>query len=132
MNKMKKLLPIVLKTILLLSLCTFFLTSCEKDEIINELTLDKLSMEVGESEKVTVKIETGNGDYTVSSSSATVATAEVSAGTVTITGVDKGGATITVRDQSGKTAAVSVTVNSAIIDATTARFKCRCSLTTPL
>jgi len=121
---MKKLLHINLNTLMwILSLVLIF-TSCKDDEeIIPDLTLDKSSVEVYAGENATVTIETGNGGYTVSSSSATFATAAVSGTTVTITGVAKGGAIITVKDQSGKTATVSVTVSSAIIDATTLRFK---------
>ncbi|MGV8092088.1 MAG: hypothetical protein AB2L24_09525 [Mangrovibacterium sp.] len=121
---MKKLLHINLKTILSLLFFTFILASCKDDEeIIPDLTLDKTSVEITVDEQGTVKIETGNGGYTVSSSSATIATAAISGTTITITGVAKGGATITVKDQSGKTATIAVTVNTAIIDATTPRFK---------
>lgn len=122
---MKKLLHINLNTIVWMLSLVLIVASCndDDDELAPDLKLEKTSVEVYAGENATVTIETGNGGYTVSSSSAMVATAEVSGTTVTITGVAKGSATITVTDQSGRTATVTATVNTAIIDATTARFK---------
>ncbi|MGV8094898.1 MAG: hypothetical protein AB2L24_23850 [Mangrovibacterium sp.] len=121
---MKKSLHINLNTIVWMLSLALILGSCKDDEeIIPDLTLDKSSVEVYIGENATVTIKTGNGGYIVSSSSATIATADLSGTTVTITGVAKGETTVTVKDQSGKTATIAVTVNTAIIDATTARFK---------
>lgn len=101
----------------------FLLSSCDDNDPEIDLTLDKTEVNVFSDEQVTVQISRGNGDYSVSSSSEATATAAVSGQTITITGKVKGAATVTVTDRAGKTALVSVTVKSAIVDATTPRFK---------
>jgi hypothetical protein len=111
---MKKLLHINLKTIVLALSCVFVLTSCEDDEDeIFDLKLEKTTIEVTEGDNATVKIESGNGGYTVSSSSAATATAAVSGEAITVTGVKAGQATITLKDKAGKSASLAVTVKSA-------------------
>ncbi|WP_257668713.1 Ig-like domain-containing protein [Parapedobacter tibetensis] len=101
----------------------FLFSSCKKDNPEMNLTLDRTTIEVFADEQATVQITSGNNNYSVSSSSEATAMATVSEQTVTISGKAKGTATVTVKDGSGKTAIVSVTVKSAIIDATTPRFK---------
>lgn len=109
-------------TIMLGSL--LFLSSCkDDDESAMDLILEKTTTEVFVDEAVTVPITSGNGDYKASASPETVAKAEISGNSVRISGISKGEATVTVTDGSGKTAAIKVTVNSAIIDATTPRFR---------
>ena len=122
---MKKLLSITTISLMLLLGFVLVFSSCKDDDdkLDAELTLDKSSVEVYAGENATVTIKTGNGGYMVSSSSESVATAAVSDQSVTISGVAKGSATVTVKDQADKTATVSVTIETAIIDATTARFK---------
>lgn len=120
---MKKRMHINLKTIVMMLGLVFVLASCEKEDEVSDLKLDKTSVEVFTDENITVKIENGNGGYTVLSSADAIATATVSEQTITIAGKDKGSATVTVKDNEGKTVTVTVTVKAAIIDTTTLRFK---------
>jgi len=120
---MKRKVSTTSKSLLVMLGFVLAFSSCKKDETDAELTMDKTSVEIYAGETATVIIQTGNGGYTVSSSSEATATASVSDAAITITGVAKGLSTVTVTDQGGKTATISVTVNSATIDATTARFK---------
>lgn len=108
---------------LILGFITLF-TACKKDAPIIDLTLEASTLElyVGDQNR-TIAITSGNGDYSVSSSAEAIAKPTVSGNTVSIEGVSKGTATITVKDGSGRTATIAVTVNNAIVDATTARFK---------
>lgn len=101
----------------------FLLSSCDEKDPELALTIDKTEVNMFAGEQATLQISSGNGDYNVSSSSEATATATVSGQTITITGKAKGATTVTVTDKAGKTATVSVTVKSAIIDATTPRFK---------
>lgn len=113
-----------LLSVILMACATFFLASCGEDEDpIKNLTTEATTTEVTVGNTVTIKITSGNGAYTVTSSTAAVAIAAVSGETITITGVAKGSATITLTDSKEKTVTISVTVNSAVISTTTARFK---------
>lgn len=98
-------------------------SSCKKDKQQAELTLDKNTVEMFAGDKMPVNISSGNGDYSVSSSSDAIAAASLAGQTINIDAKTRGTATITVRDGAGRTATITVNVKSAIIDATTPRFK---------
>ena len=88
-----------------------------------ELTIEKTTAEVETEATVEVRINTGNPDYTVTSSASNIATAEIRKATpfnhldlphkaVYIKGVAAGTATITLKDSLDKTIAITVTVKS--------------------
>jgi putative cell surface protein len=88
-----------------------------------ELTVAKTDAEVEAEATTEIRINTGNPDYTVTSSAATIATAEVKDGTrinhldtphkaIFIKGIAAGTATITLKDSQNKTIAIAVTVKA--------------------
>ena len=88
-----------------------------------ELTVAKTDAEVEAEATTEIRINTGNPDYTVTSSAATIATAEVKDGTrinhldtphkaIFIKGIAAGMATITLKDSQNKTIAIAVTVKA--------------------
>ena len=88
-----------------------------------ELTVAKTDVEVEAEATTEIRINTGNPDYTVTSSAATIATAEVKEGTrinhldtphkaIFIKGIAAGTATITLKDSQNKTIAIAVTVKA--------------------
>ena len=88
-----------------------------------ELTVAKTDAEVEAEATTEIRINTGNSDYTVTSSAATIATAEVKDGTrinhldtphkaIFIKGLAAGTATITLKDSQNKTIAIAVTVKA--------------------
>ena len=88
-----------------------------------ELTVAKTEAEVEAEATTEIRINTGNPDYTVTSSAATIATAEVKDGTrinhldtphkaIFIKGLAAGTATITLKDSQNKTIAIVVTVKA--------------------
>ena len=88
-----------------------------------ELTVAKTDAEVETEATTEIRINTGNPDYTVTSSAATIATAEVKDGTrinhldtphkaIFIKGLAAGTATITLKDSQNKTIAIAVTVKA--------------------
>ena len=88
-----------------------------------ELTVAKTNAEVESEATTEIRINTGNPDYTVTSSAATIATAEVKEGTrinhldtphkaIFIKGLAAGTATITLKDSQNKTIAIAVTVKA--------------------
>ena len=88
-----------------------------------ELTVAKTDAEVEAEATTEIRINTGNPDYTVTSSAATIATAEVKDGTrinhldtphkaIFIKGLAAGTATITLKDSQNKTIAIAVTVKA--------------------
>ena len=88
-----------------------------------ELTVAKTDTEVEAEATTEIRINTGNPDYTVTSSAATIATAEVKEGTrinhldtphkaIFIKGIAAGTATITLKDSQNKTIAIAVTVKA--------------------
>lgn len=88
-----------------------------------ELTVAKTDTEVEAEATTEIRINTGNPDYTVTSSAATIATAEVKDGTrinhldtphkaIFIKGIAAGTATITLKDSQNKTIAIAVTVKA--------------------
>ena len=88
-----------------------------------ELTVAKTDAEVEAEATTEIRINTGNPDYTVTSSAATIATAEVKDGTrinhldtphkaIFIKGIAAGTATITLKDSQNKTIAITVTVKA--------------------
>lgn len=88
-----------------------------------ELTVAKTDAEVEAEATTEIRINTGNPDYTVTSSAATIATAEVKEGTrinhldtphkaIFIKGLAAGTATITLKDSQNKTIAIAVTVKA--------------------
>ena len=88
-----------------------------------ELTVAKTDAEVEAEATTEIRINTGNPDYTVTSSAATIATAEVKDGTrinhldtphkaIFIKGLAAGTATITLKDSQNKTIAITVTVKA--------------------
>ena len=88
-----------------------------------ELTIAKTAAEIETEATTEIRINTGNPDYTVTSSAATIATAEVKDGTrinhldtphkaIFIKGLAAGTATITLKDSQNKTIAIAVTVKA--------------------
>ena len=88
-----------------------------------ELTVAKTDAEVEAEATTEIRINTGNPDYTVTSSAASIATAEVKEGTrinhldtphkaIFIKGIAAGTATITLKDSQNKTIAIAVTVKA--------------------
>ena len=88
-----------------------------------ELTVAKTDAEVEAEATTEIRINTGNPDYTVTSSAASIATAEVKEGTrinhldtphkaIFIKGIAAGTATITLKDSQNKTIAITVTVKA--------------------
>ena len=88
-----------------------------------ELTVAKTDTEVEAEATTEIRINTGNPDYTVTSSAASIATAEVKEGTrlnhldtphkaIFIKGLAAGTATITLKDSQNKTIAIAVTVKA--------------------
>lgn len=88
-----------------------------------ELTVATATTEIETEATTEVRINTGNPDYTVTSSAATIATAEVKEGTrinhldtphkaIFIKGIAAGTATITLKDSQNKTVAITVTVKA--------------------
>lgn len=88
-----------------------------------ELTVAKTDAEVETEATTEIRINTGNPHYTVTSSAATIATAEVKDGTrinhldtphkaIFIKGLAAGTATITLKDSQNKTIAIAVTVKA--------------------
>ena len=89
-----------------------------------ELTIAKTAAEIETEATTEVRINTGNPDYTVTSSASNIATAEVKEKTekvagkndthhyVIIKGVAAGTATITLKDSQNKTVAITVTVKA--------------------
>ena len=88
-----------------------------------ELTVAKTEVEVEAEATAEIRINTGNPEYTVTSSAATIATAEVKDGTrinhldkphkaVYIKGIAAGTATITLKDSQNKTITITVTVKA--------------------
>ena len=88
-----------------------------------ELTVAKTDTEVEAEATTEIRINTGNPDYTVTSSAATIATAEVKEGTrinhldtphkaIFIKGLAAGTAAITLKDSQNKTIAIAVTVKA--------------------
>ena len=88
-----------------------------------DLTVAKTDAEVEAEATTEIRINTGNPDYTVTSSAATIATAEVKEGTrinhldtphkaIFIKGLAAGTATITLKDSQNKTIAIAVTVKA--------------------
>lgn len=116
-------LTIKFKAVALVMILLVALSSCKKDKHQTDLTLDKNTVELFAGDKLPVNIASGNGDYSVSSSSDGIATARLAGQTINIDAKTRGTATITVRDGAGRTATITVNVKSAIIDATTPRFK---------
>lgn len=88
-----------------------------------ELTVAKTDAEIEAEATTEIRINTGNPDYTVTSSAASIATAEVKEGTrinhldtphkaIFIKGLAAGTATITLKDSQNKTIAIAVTVKA--------------------
>lgn len=75
------------------------------------LSTSQVSVQVGAT--ASVNVTRGNGDYAVTSSAPSVATASVSNAAVTITGVSAGSAVVTVTDKGSKEAKINVTVEEA-------------------
>lgn len=98
-------------------------SACEKEEDALDLTLSESTVELYVGDAATVTIQSGNGGYEVTSSDPEVAEVDVTGTSVRVQGVAKGTATITVTDGAGKSKTIAVTVNTAIIDASTPRFR---------
>lgn len=88
-----------------------------------ELTVATATTEIETEATTEVRINTGNPNYTITSSAATIATAEVKEGTrinhldtphkaIFIKGIAAGTATITLKDSQNKTIAIAVTVKA--------------------
>ena len=76
----------------------------------DNLTLSQSSIDICPGNSNTVKITSGNGDYTVSVDKPNIATATLSGTTISIKGEAKGTAKVTVKDKSGQTAEINVKV----------------------
>lgn len=121
---MKQYIHKTITTLAIVLGCALVFSSCEKEEDLIDLALSETEVEVFVDEAVTVTITSGNGTYNVSSSNSEVANPELTGTSIRISGVEKGEANITVTDEvSGKSQTISVTVNSAIIDTSTERFR---------
>jgi hypothetical protein len=103
---MKKIL-----NLLLIVCCVLAIASCKQDDPIVELTLDKTAVELIAGEASSVKIETGNGNYTLTNSASDIVTAQVSGSAINITGNKAGTATVTIKDKDGKSVSISITVS---------------------
>ena len=118
---MKKIL-----NLLLIASCVFAFASCSSDDddiATVDLKLDKTTVELKVGETVTVAVESGNGEYTISSnSSAETASAELSGSTITVKGLKEGETSVSVRDKAGKSASVKVTIKPADYVPTSAEF----------
>ncbi len=120
----KKAVIIVKNTLTIMFGLAIFLGSCSKDkESVPDLTLDKNTVEVFTEENTMIQISGGDGTYSASSTSDAIAKPEISGKSLKVNGISKGEATITVKDGSGRTSTIKVTVKTAIVDATTPRFK---------
>lgn len=98
---------------LLLIGCAFAMASCKQDDPIVELTLDKTAVELIAGGTSSVKIVTGNGNYTLTNSASDLVTATVSGSAISITGNKAGTATLTLTDKDGKSVSIAVTVSPA-------------------
>ena len=85
------------------------LTSCSDDDP-DKITLESSNVEVVVGEEVSIKINSGNGGYEVTSDKAETATASLKDRTITIKGVAEGTTTLTVTDKEGEKATISVKV----------------------
>jgi len=77
---------------------------------VYDLVLDKTSLSLVEGEEATVIIESGNGNYSLSLTSADIVTAGLSGNTIVLTAKTYGEITIEVQDQAGKTISLDVKV----------------------
>ncbi len=84
--------------------------SCDKEESVKNLELEKSSIQLVAGAEATVEITDGNGGYKVTSRQQAIATAEVNGSTITIKALKMGKATIDVKDRENKKANLKVTV----------------------
>ena len=83
--------------------------------IIQTLQLSSTSLTLGAGNVGMVEIISGNGNYTVTSSNSSVATATIEGSLVKVTAISVGSATITVNDtKSGQTATIKVEISDGI------------------
>lgn len=99
----------IINLFLAFSLSFFVFTACSNDDD-NNLALENNEVSVDLKGTATVKITRGNGDYKVTPTDATIATATVTNDVITITGVKAGETTLAVTDKEKKTATLKVKV----------------------
>lgn len=75
-----------------------------------DINVSETEMTVAANASKQISILYGNGDYSVTSASESVAVAEISASKIKITGVSEGNTTITVSDSKGQTEDIAVSV----------------------
>ncbi|MFV0365922.1 MAG: leucine-rich repeat domain-containing protein [Mangrovibacterium sp.] len=91
--------------------CFVLLTACKKDDDGPNLSLGQTSVEVAEGDVATVSITSGSGTYSVTSTSAAIATAAIEGSSVKITAISEGSTELTVLDDgTGKTETINVVV----------------------
>lgn len=121
---MKHVWHIAFRGVALIGITALLFSSCKKDKnLVTELTLEKTAIELFADDQMEIKINSGNGNYEIVSSADAVVSAQASVQSFIISAKGRGMATITVKDSQGKSATLTVTVKSAIIDASTARFR---------
>lgn len=77
---------------------------------IYDLIVDKSIVSIVVKKTSLIKITSGNGDYTATTSDANIATAEINENNITVTAINVGTATITLKDGAGKEKEINVTV----------------------
>lgn len=93
---------------LAVSLSLLMFTACSSDD--DDLVLEKSEIEVNVGSAQTLKINEGNGGYTVSSANTAIATVKMENNAVIIEGMSVGETSVTVKDKEDKTATVKVKV----------------------
>lgn len=89
------------------------------DGIASEIILEEDYANLNITDLKVINILSGNGDYTVTSSDPTIASATIEDDAkINITAINEGNAIITVQDRTGNQTVVTVTVNSIIADST--------------
>lgn len=95
-------------------LCTLVLVpalmSCDKNEDDNSVSLSKTILEIVVGKTSKVIINGTEASYTVATSDAKIATAQLATKDITITAVKEGSATLTVTSKSGKVGKIAVKV----------------------
>ncbi|MFT3903078.1 MAG: pilus assembly protein N-terminal domain-containing protein [Niabella sp.] len=97
--------------------CLLVAYSCNHkiDIPVPDLKLEESSVTLNESENVTVKIISGNGNYKTSTSPEGIVSASVTDDkSISITGLQKGNTTVTVTDEKGKSATIKAEVTGTI------------------
>ena len=102
-----------------MALMTFLFAACKKDDKTETLTLEKTALTLKVNEQTTIRIVSGNGNYTAKSADESKAIAVIDQNNLKITAKAEGETTVSVSDADGQTVKLAVRIVNLIIPGAT-------------